>query len=85
VGKVAKSFWGQNAEVRGFISVNRQKGNVIKLNAAGRVAQRIETKTLACIRSKFLKSRSLGLDTALWAYSTSARSLNLMTLGRKEM
>jgi hypothetical protein len=50
--------------------------NVIKLSAAGRVAQRIETKALACIRSKFLKSRSLGLDTALRAYSTGARSLD---------
>jgi hypothetical protein len=45
------------------------------LSAAGRVAQRIETKALARVRSKSLKSRSLGLDTALWAYSTSARFL----------
>jgi hypothetical protein len=48
----------------------------MSLSAAGRVAQRIETKALACIRSKFLKSRSLGLDTALRAYSTGARSLD---------
>jgi hypothetical protein len=54
---------------------NYRRGNVIKLSAAGRVAQRIETKALASVR-KSLKSRSLGLDTALWAYSTSARFLN---------
>jgi hypothetical protein len=56
--------------------------NVIKLSAAGRVAQRIKTKALACAQSKSLKSRSLGLDMALRAYSTGARFLNLTLGGR---
>jgi len=44
---------------------------------------RIETKSLARMRSETLKSRSLGLDMALRAYSTSARFLIRTVLGLK--